>query len=629
MDARRFCSLLLASHLASPLAHADAIPLAVERGQCTVTLRAEHADASWWLVLGNAAASGKSSTITIRCEPTREEPHLPRCDDIAPSSAWRAFRREQLTRWEQAARIEDDRTLTPREPERTRGFWMLKRDRDLDDPNSYVHAKSTLVAMGRECMVYLDDEEPNDERLRNLAQSIVRTFDEEVLPWMAKHLGRAMDIDRDGRFCIFLTPRVATMQGTAGSLQGFVRGSDFYRDLETPFGNRCDMMYVSSKAAAGATLKALLAHEYAHAIVFAERVLKPRLPNAERKDEESWLGEGLSHLIERAMVPDSPHLDHRLSAFLNDPARHRLIVSDYFSERLWRDPGTRGAVIAFLEWCHEREPDLIRRLGRTSHSGVANLEIAMQSPIEHLFREWSVAQIGESLNTPPSRTTVVSPFPSSERGGRGGESPHDATDTPNPASTQFIAPWTISPFAAMSAAKYIARSSPVSVVEKGAPSRFVFAGPRYTELDLAVAGQSLELASTGVSYLRLHAARAGSFRITINASSHGAMQVTLAPIPANTPRYSLTSRREDDRLSLTHSGIGSDATLIHGAIEFSRPGPRLYAETPIRRISPSEWQASTLQLDLARSWRNEELIVKTIALDRRQRVSVSWIVIQP
>lgn len=485
---------------------------------------------------------------------------------------------------------------------------MLQRDHRLDDPNSYVHAKATLVATGLECAVYLDDMEACDERLRTLASTIVRIFDNEVLPWMTKHLGRADDVDRDGRFCILLTPRVATMQGTAGSLQGFVRGSDFYRDLEAPFGNRCDMMYVSSKVAEGPTLKALLAHEYSHAVVFAERVLRPRLPNAERKDEESWLSEGLSHLIERALVPDSPHLDHRLSAYLNDPARHRLVVADYFADRLWRDPGTRGAAIAFLEWCQVREPDLIRRLGRTSHRGVANLEIAMQTPFEDLFREWAVSQVqlqsGESSASPRDRND--GPYRPASNHAKNG-------------STSLIAPWTKSLLPA-------GRARLTSVSKDDRPSRFLLAGPRFSDVNLGSGELRLELAGSAVSYIRLHATQAGHYRVAIAGSPSAGLQATLIPIAAETPSLSMRVQREGDRLMLSSSS-NADLKLIDGAIEFVRPGPRLFAETPIRRLMPDGLNTSTLSLDLDATWRTEDLVVKVLGLDRQHRPAIGWALI--
>ncbi|MBX9678532.1 MAG: AMIN domain-containing protein [Gemmataceae bacterium] len=593
MHARRLDLLIIACAAIVPSGLcADPISLAVDRGQCTFTVDAKDPQSSWWLVLGAAAPSAKPCSINVRCEPARGNESLPRSEEAGPSSAWRALRREQLARWEQTVRIEDGQMHARREPERTRGFWMLQRDRDLDDPNSYAHLKATLVGTGVDCAVYLDESEACDERLQTLAAMIVRVFDSEVLPWMTKHLGRADDVDRDGRFCILLTSRVATMQGTAGSLQGFVRGSDFHRDLEAPFGNRCDMMYVSSKVSVGPTLKALLAHEYSHAVVFAERVLRPRLPNAERKDEESWLSEGLSHLIERAMVPDSPHLDHRLSAYFNAPARHRLVVADYFADRVWRDPGTRGAAIAFLEWCQAREPDLVRRLGRTSHRGVANLEIAMQTPFENLFRAWAVSQVewlqGESSMYQPAKTD----------------------------STSLIAPWTKSLFAA-------GRARPTSVSKDETPSRFLLAGPRFSDVKLGSAELRLELAGAAVSYIRLHAAQPGKYRVAIDSLPSAELQATLVPIAAEIPSLSMRVQREGDRLMISTSS-NADLKLFDGAIEFARPGPRLFAETPVRRFMPRDLNASTLRLELDSTWQTEDLVVKVMGLDRQQRRAVGW-----
>src|SRR4051794_13243564 len=115
MDARHFSLPLLAcASLFPPHAIADPLPLAVERGECTFTLKAEHANQSWWLVVGAAASSAKPFAVDVRSKATDGDERLSRLQEDGPSSAWRALRREQLARWQSASRIEDERTATRR-----------------------------------------------------------------------------------------------------------------------------------------------------------------------------------------------------------------------------------------------------------------------------------------------------------------------------------------------------------------------------------------------------------------------------------------------------------------------------------------------------------------------------------
>src|SRR5262249_5797885 len=162
---------------------------------------------------------------------------------------------------------------------------------------------------------------------------------------------------------------------------GFVRGSDFYRDLRPPFGNACDMMYLNTDLQPGPHLRALLAHEYTHAAVFSAHVLAGYPADGPPQDEESWLNEGLAHLAEDWHDHGWTTRDYRISAFLNAPERSPLVAADYYGAGLWRNPGNRGAAYLFLRWCADRcGPGLARELVQSGLHGVANLEAAAREP---------------------------------------------------------------------------------------------------------------------------------------------------------------------------------------------------------------------------------------------------------
>jgi hypothetical protein len=201
-------------------------------------------------------------------------------------------------------------------------------------------------------------------------------------------------VDRDGRFTILFTGWLRRMQGGKVAVDGCVRGSDFHRELQAPFGNGCDMMYLSTTLQAGPHLRTLLAHEYTHAVVYSEHVFGDYLPVAARRDEESWLNEGLAHLAEELHGHGWSNLDYRVSGFLNDPGRWGLVVADYYGSGVWRDPGPRGAAYLFLRSCRGHCAELPARLVQSNLQGVLNLEVATQRPFAELFREWAVGLLG-------------------------------------------------------------------------------------------------------------------------------------------------------------------------------------------------------------------------------------------
>src|SRR5262249_45617224 len=140
--------------------------------------------------------------------------------------------------------------------------------------------------------------------------------------------------------------------------------------------------------------RTLLAHEYTHAIVFSEHLEGEYLPQTQRRDEESWLNEGLAHLAEDLHDNGWSNLDYRISAFLSAPERYGLVVPDYYAAGHWRSHGHRGAAYLFLRWCSDRYGgDLARWLIQSNLTGVANLEAATGQPFAELFRQWSAALI--------------------------------------------------------------------------------------------------------------------------------------------------------------------------------------------------------------------------------------------
>src|SRR5262249_49964380 len=151
----------------------------------------------------------------------------------------------------------------------------------------------------------------------------------------------------------------------------------------------------------GPHLRAVITHEYTHALVFSEHVFGKYLAEFPPADEESWLNEALAHLAEDQLGYGWSNLDYRISAFLNSPEKYSLVVADYYGSGLWRIPGIRGATYLFLRWCVDAcGVDILTRLIQSNLAGINNLEVATGESFPKLFREWTAALALGRMNLP-------------------------------------------------------------------------------------------------------------------------------------------------------------------------------------------------------------------------------------
>jgi hypothetical protein len=267
-------------------------------------------------------------------------------------------------------------------------FHLFAGDRDLENTANYQMVYGELRLVGRLAQVYVDRDDRDHIGINDTVVEALRLFDQEIGPWAAEHLGHVQDVDRDGRFTILLTGKLNNLQNGKVQVDGFVRGSDFFRDLPAPFSNHCDMLYLNARLKPGPHLRTVMAHEYTHAVTFCEHALTAYQEQPTNQDEESWLGEGLSHLVEKTRAFGWTNLDFRISAYLACPERYALVVPDYFGAGVWRTPGTRGAAFLFLRSCQTHADDgLVTRLIQSPLRGTANLEAATRQPFAELFRQ--------------------------------------------------------------------------------------------------------------------------------------------------------------------------------------------------------------------------------------------------
>jgi hypothetical protein len=480
------------------------LPLAVHQGRCSFVLPTHGADDKYYLVISSLSRRAGPYTVTVETVTDSGPPSLP-LEPMAPDAGRSA----------PVGAAREDETFADfpplPSPPAHRVFDLFLGEQEFQDRSRYIAVAATLRAVGKHCQVYVDDTLPRPADLQPTVDDAILAFDDDIFPRARRLFGRALDVDRDGRFTLLFSPLLARLGNGKVNLGGFVRGCDFYRDVASPFGNRCDMMYLNTDLVPGTHLRTLVGHEYTHAIVFSQHLFGNYQPGPGRQDEESWLNEGLAHIAEAAHGYGWSNLDYRVSTFLNRPQAYALVVSDYYSSGIWRDPGTRGDTYLFLRWCVDRfGVDLLGRLARSNRSGTANLEAATGRPFAELFRLWSTA-----LLTSDGWHMASAHFPDAAATGR------------------------------------------------------LLCGPHFEEMPLGGAHRECSVAGTGTAYLLLHSPVGPNARITVKAPAAAELQVSLVPLPAATARLSVNvvPIPGEDRVRLVLHGSDAGATLTAAAWE--------------------------------------------------------------
>jgi hypothetical protein len=464
-------------------------------------------DTKYLVILGSLSTSPGPYRVTIKTESCECPPSVPEDKPTVVVSRKVAIQNSEFQTSKSEVGMTGSATIYPpaEEPPRTRKFFLFVKERDFYNSDSYATVTGELQGLGRHCQVYVDREylsptppsgegkETAGSRIQPTIDDVIHTFDESVYPRACRTLGRACDVDRDGRFTILLTPWLGKLSDGKVSLGGFVRGSDFFRDLAPPFGNRCDMMYLNTDLQPGPTLRTILAHEYTHAVIFSEHVFGSYQPQIPKQDEEGWLNEGIAHMVEDLHGYSWSNLDYRISAFLSAPERYQLAVPDYFRAGLFRSHGNRGATYLFLRWCCDTYgDDVLKSLVQSNLSGIPNVEAATGQSFADLFRQWTTALALSGTNL-PINGSLIRRF-----------------DLHQPLAGRLLC------------------------------------GPHLKEISLAGDRQEVTLAGTSAAFSLLHSPSKVGSKMTITADPESNLQVTLIRMPGQTARLSLHMAPKQD-----------------------------------------------------------------------------------
>jgi hypothetical protein len=369
----------------------------------------------------------------------------------------------------------------------------MVRDGDAAVARNYVTVRGVLRGVGKHVQIYVGDEDQGQVD-PELLKDLVATFDDRILPVSARSVGLASDVDGDGRFTVLLSSWLGHLGDGRHAVDGFVRVSDLDPAFPAPFGNRCDMMYLSTGLKPGVHLRTVLAHEYMHAVVFSRKARRSGEAGPASGEEEGWLDEALAHMAEDAHGFSRSNIDYRISAFLSQPERYSLVVEDYYAADLFRSHGNRGSTYLFLRWCVDQYgPELLPALIQSRLRGRANLEQATGTSFADLFRRWSVALYFSGLD-------------------------------PNPVDR--------------ASQPYRYRSVDV----RSPLEDWELAGPRTVRVVAGGAAESWTTAGTSSHFVVVRASAAGAVEVTVTGPPQAQLQVTAVPLPQSMARLDLSAR---------------------------------------------------------------------------------------
>lgn len=228
-------------------------------------------------------------------------------------------------------------------------------------------------------------------------------------------LGNTSDVNGDGLLSILITPQVNLLGGSMGGIiVGYFFGADLYnRSDSNPVSNEQEIVYVIAPDPTGEygpriskswfheeLLLSVVPHELQHAISYNQHVFENG-----GNSEESWVNEGMSHLIEDLVGYGDGNLA-RYGMFLANPAITPLVKTSSPNLR------ERGAAYLFLRYLYEQSGDgdaFLRRLVDTDLTGIENVVSAFAGSDENfdqfseLLAHWAVslAMNGLDINSNP------------------------------------------------------------------------------------------------------------------------------------------------------------------------------------------------------------------------------------
>jgi hypothetical protein len=458
------------------------VAIAVRDGRATFRVPASSSGSETAVIVSSLSRAPGPFTITLKARPAGE-PAIPEQALESPP------RRPKLA----AFRAEDVVSSATTQPASSREFHLMVRDGDVTSKTNYLAVKGILRSVGKHVAIYVAAEDVgavDDAVLKD----VISTFDDQIFPGTSRLFGLAHDIDGDERFTVLFSSWLKRLGNGRHAVDGFVRVTDLDPLYSPPFGNRCDMMYLSTALKSGPHLRTVMAHEYMHAVAFSRKSLHVSGTGLILVEEEGWLDEALAHLAEDLHGFSRSNIDYRVSAFLAQPERYQLVVEDYYAADLFRSHGHRGSTYLFLRWCVDHYgQELLPSLIESRLRGIANLEDATGCRFAELYRRWSLDLFRSSLDLASSvgSTDSQSDLPMNKK--------------PKINDKEAMGPRTV---------------------------RVVSGGPAWRWSAVGTSSQ----------FVVVHSTAPGAAEVTVAGPATAELQVTVLPLPADLSRLELTAR---------------------------------------------------------------------------------------
>lgn len=292
---------------------------------------------------------------------------------------------------------QDDPASRPKRDNTDHRLYFLPCLHDLRPNASVTAIPCQQISRSFHVRVFAENSLLGDADAARLAEEVVHEIEHRIRPALSRLVGEIRDLDGDGTMAVVLTSQLGQASGVYSGVDGLTRESDFRPEVPRPVGNGADVVFLNSRLTPGERLRAVLAHELAHAAIFSRRISRDEGSTEQRVSEDDWLNEALAHWIEVRASGSYANLGHRLARFVEQPESSPLVVRDYSRPGFWRHHGCRGAAYSFLDWCvNQFGEELVGRLIDSSDTGTENIEAATGRSFAELFRGWTVSR-GERL----------------------------------------------------------------------------------------------------------------------------------------------------------------------------------------------------------------------------------------
>lgn len=267
---------------------------------------------------------------------------------------------------------------------------------------NYAHVDAEAKCVGVNIALFVDLRVDDDALSSEDIQELCEEYD-ETAGRTIDLLGHTSDVNGDELITVLITPQINSLETSSNS---YVAGYFYAGDLYEPSGsnevsNAQEIIYAIAPDPSGEygspkakgyivdhVLRSVFPHELQHLINYNRHVFDHGGPT-----EESWLNEGLSHLIED-LTGHGGGNPMRYQYYLSKPSATSLVTPNS------PDLAERGAIYLFLRFLYEQADDgnaFIRALVDTNKIGVENVVAAFAGSdsnfdqLSEFMVRWTVA----------------------------------------------------------------------------------------------------------------------------------------------------------------------------------------------------------------------------------------------